>query len=53
MGGEGLAALLDPRDLDGSEQTIRSIINPEKLAHLGAVADARRLLREGREQRMT
>jgi RNA polymerase sigma-70 factor (ECF subfamily) len=33
---------------DGVVQTIRGIVNPEKLAHLGPVADARRLLRESR-----
>jgi RNA polymerase sigma-70 factor, ECF subfamily len=33
---------------DGVVQTVRSIVNPEKLAHLGPVADARRLLRESR-----
>ena len=38
---------------DGAVQTIRSIINPDKLAHLGPVADARRLLREGRERRVS
>ena len=38
--------------VDGVVQAIRSIINPEKLAHLGPVADARRLLREGHERRM-
>ena len=32
----------------GLVQTVHSIINPEKLAHLGPVADARRLLRESR-----
>jgi RNA polymerase sigma-70 factor (ECF subfamily) len=32
----------------GAVQTVRSIINPEKLMHLGPVADARRLLRESR-----
>jgi RNA polymerase sigma-70 factor (ECF subfamily) len=31
---------------DGVVQTVRSVINPEKLRHLGPVADARRLLRE-------
>ena len=29
---------------DGQIQTIRSIVNPEKLGHLGPVADARELL---------
>ena len=33
---------------DGLVQTVRSIINPEKLAHLGPVADARDLLRRSR-----
>jgi RNA polymerase sigma-70 factor, ECF subfamily len=31
---------------DGVVQTVRSIVNPEKLAHLGPVADARALLRQ-------
>jgi RNA polymerase sigma-70 factor (ECF subfamily) len=31
--------------LDGVVQAVRSIINPEKLSHLGAVADVRTLLR--------
>jgi RNA polymerase sigma-70 factor (ECF subfamily) len=30
----------------GSVQTVRSVINPEKIAHLGAVTDPRELLRE-------
>jgi RNA polymerase sigma-70 factor (ECF subfamily) len=33
---------------DGLVQAVRSIINPEKLGHLGPVADARGLLRAGR-----
>jgi RNA polymerase sigma-70 factor (ECF subfamily) len=33
---------------DGAVQTVRSIINPDKLRHLGPLADIRRLLREGR-----
>jgi RNA polymerase sigma-70 factor, ECF subfamily len=33
---------------DGVVQTIRGIINPEKLAHLGPVADVRELLRRQR-----
>jgi RNA polymerase sigma-70 factor (ECF subfamily) len=36
---------------DGVVQTLRSIINPEKLGHLGPVADVRGLLRELREAR--
>ena len=35
---------------DGAVQTIRSIINPDKLAHLGPLADVRRLLRERAER---
>ena len=36
---------------DGTVQTIRSIANPEKLAHLGPVADVRALLREIQDAR--
>jgi RNA polymerase sigma-70 factor (TIGR02957 family) len=32
----------------GLVQTVRSIVNPEKLAHLGRLGDSRRLLRENR-----
>ncbi|WP_331770301.1 RNA polymerase sigma-70 factor (plasmid) [Embleya sp. NBC_00888] len=32
--------------LDGQIQTIRSVINPDKLCHVGPVADARAVLRE-------
>ncbi|MFJ8741679.1 RNA polymerase sigma-70 factor [Embleya sp. NPDC127516] len=32
--------------LDGRIQTIRSVINPDKLGHVGPVADARAVLRE-------
>jgi RNA polymerase sigma-70 factor (ECF subfamily) len=35
---------------DGVVQTVRAIINPDKLGHLGPVADVRGLLRERREQ---
>jgi RNA polymerase sigma-70 factor, ECF subfamily len=34
---------------EGLVQTVRSIVNPEKLGHLGEVADLRALLRAGRE----
>ena len=34
--------------VDGVVQAVRGIVNPEKLAHLGPVADARKLLRESR-----
>jgi RNA polymerase sigma-70 factor, ECF subfamily len=33
---------------DGVVQAVRSVINPEKLAHLGPVADARQVLRKSR-----
>jgi RNA polymerase sigma-70 factor (ECF subfamily) len=33
---------------DGLVQTIRGVTNPDKLAHLGPVADARELLRRHR-----
>jgi RNA polymerase sigma-70 factor, ECF subfamily len=33
---------------DGVIQTIRSVINPDKLAHIGPVADVRAVLRRGR-----
>jgi RNA polymerase sigma-70 factor (TIGR02957 family) len=36
---------------DGKVQAIRSIVNPEKLGHLGQVADAKELLRRVRESR--
>jgi RNA polymerase sigma-70 factor (ECF subfamily) len=32
--------------LDGQVQTIRAVLNPDKLAHLGTVADARAVLNE-------
>jgi RNA polymerase sigma-70 factor, ECF subfamily len=34
---------------EGAVQTVRSIVNPEKLGHLGPLADVRGLLRELRE----
>jgi RNA polymerase sigma-70 factor (ECF subfamily) len=34
--------------VDGAVQTVRSVINPDKLQHLGPVADVRALLRERR-----
>jgi RNA polymerase sigma-70 factor (ECF subfamily) len=37
--------------LDGRIQTIRSVINPEKLGHLGPVADAWAVLRETNQAR--
>jgi RNA polymerase sigma-70 factor (ECF subfamily) len=35
---------------DGAVQTIRGIVNPDKLGHLGPLADLRALLRENRER---
>jgi RNA polymerase sigma-70 factor, ECF subfamily len=35
---------------DGVVQTIRAVINPDKLRHIGRPADVRRLLRQYREQ---
>jgi RNA polymerase sigma-70 factor (ECF subfamily) len=34
--------------VDGAVQTVRSVINPEKLGHLGPLADVRELLRQAR-----
>jgi RNA polymerase sigma-70 factor (ECF subfamily) len=46
---DGLIAVVMSLDVaDGVVQTIRSVINPEKLAHLGPVADVRALLRQSR-----
>jgi RNA polymerase sigma-70 factor, ECF subfamily len=46
---EGRIAVVMSVDIaDGVVQTIRSVINPAKLAHLGPVADVREVLRRGR-----
>jgi RNA polymerase sigma-70 factor (ECF subfamily) len=37
--------------LDGQIQAIRTILNPDKLAHLGTVADAYELGREANDAR--
>ncbi len=37
--------------LDGQIQTIRAVINPDKLAHLGPVADAWAVSREANQAR--
>ncbi len=37
--------------LDGQIQTIRSVINPDKLVHVGPVADARAVLRAANQAR--
>jgi RNA polymerase sigma-70 factor (ECF subfamily) len=44
---ERIASVMCVDVADGVVQTVRSIINPEKLAHLGPVADVRAMLREG------
>ncbi|HLI59316.1 MAG TPA: RNA polymerase sigma-70 factor [Solirubrobacteraceae bacterium] len=61
VNGQPGAALLDPDDriagvlsldiVDGRVTTIRSVVNPEKIDHLGAVADTRELIRRIRESR--
>jgi RNA polymerase sigma-70 factor (ECF subfamily) len=43
-----IAAVMSLEIADGVVQTIRGITNPDKLAHLGTVADLRALLRRGR-----
>jgi RNA polymerase sigma-70 factor (ECF subfamily) len=37
--------------LDGQIQTIRSVLNPDKLGHVGPVADAWAVLREANQAR--
>jgi len=37
--------------LDGRIQAIRTVINPDKLGHVGPVADARTVLREANQAR--
>ena len=37
--------------LDGRIQTIRSVINPDKLGHVGPVADAWAVIREANQAR--
>jgi RNA polymerase sigma-70 factor (ECF subfamily) len=59
VNGQPGAIFLDPDDrllnvisldiADGVVQTVRSIINPEKLSHLGELADARALVRARRQ----
>jgi RNA polymerase sigma-70 factor (ECF subfamily) len=43
-----IGAVMSLEVADGLIQTIRGVINPDKLAHLGAVADARAILRRAR-----
>jgi RNA polymerase sigma-70 factor, ECF subfamily len=46
--GGRIAVVMSLDIADGLVQTVRSVINPEKLAHLGPVADVRALLRQAR-----
>jgi RNA polymerase sigma-70 factor (ECF subfamily) len=43
-----IAAVMSLEIADGVVQTIRGITNPDKLAHLGPVADLRAILRRRR-----
>ena len=43
-----IAGVMSLEVADGVVQTIRGITNPDKLAHLGTVADLRAILRRGR-----
>jgi RNA polymerase sigma-70 factor, ECF subfamily len=46
-----LASVMTLDIADGAVQTVRSIVNPGKLGHLGPLADVRALLREGTAKR--
>jgi RNA polymerase sigma-70 factor (ECF subfamily) len=46
-----IGAVMSLAIADGVVQTIHGVINPEKLAHLGPVADVRAMLREHRPDR--
>jgi RNA polymerase sigma-70 factor (ECF subfamily) len=46
--GGRIGAIMSLEIADGVVQTIRGITNPDKLAHLGTVADLRAILRRGR-----
>jgi RNA polymerase sigma-70 factor, ECF subfamily len=46
-----LVSVLAVEIADGLVQTVRGVINPDKLGHLGPLADVQALLREGRERR--
>jgi RNA polymerase sigma-70 factor, ECF subfamily len=43
-----IGAVMSLEIAEGVIQTIRGVTNPDKLAHLGAVADVRAILRQGR-----
>jgi RNA polymerase sigma-70 factor (ECF subfamily) len=61
VNGQPGAALLDPDDrivgvlsldiVEGKVTTIRSVVNPEKIDHLGPIADTRELIRRIRQSR--
>ena len=63
VNGQPGALVLDPDDrivnvfsldiADGVVQTIRSVINPDKLGHLGPLADVRGLLRRASQARLS
>jgi RNA polymerase sigma-70 factor, ECF subfamily len=46
-----IGAVMSLEIADGVIQTIRGVTNPDKLAHLGPIADARAILRQGRTER--
>jgi RNA polymerase sigma-70 factor (ECF subfamily) len=45
-----IGAVMSLEIADGVIQTIRGVTNPDKLAHLGPVADVRAILRQGRTE---
>jgi RNA polymerase sigma-70 factor (ECF subfamily) len=46
-----IGAVMSLEIAEGVIQTIRGVTNPDKLAHLGPVADVRAVLRQGRKER--
>jgi RNA polymerase sigma-70 factor (ECF subfamily) len=46
----GIGAVMSLEIAGGVIQTIRGITNPDKLAHLGPVADVRAILRRARTE---
>ena len=46
-----IGAVMSLEIAEGVIQAIRGVTNPDKLAHLGAVADVRAILRQGRTLR--
>lgn len=61
VNGQPGAALLDPDrrivavlsldTVEGKVRTIRSVVNPDKIDHLGAISDTRELIRRIRQSR--